>query len=89
MSCLKKNITILPQKCILIGDLKIIWDVPEELFLLDKRFFKKNIKVLDMGCGPAISIKKILDETILNNISYTGVDISASLLKFARKGDGR
>lgn len=62
-----------------------IWEVPEELFLLDKSLFMPGMKVVDMGCGPAISVSRILGKQILTRILYTGVDISKELLKFAKK----
>ncbi len=62
-----------------------IWEVPEELFLLNKRLFEPKTKVVDMGCGPAISVSKILGEPVLHNVSYTGVDVSRKMLKLAKK----
>lgn len=37
-----------------------------------------------MGCGPAISISKILGNKVLARLSYTGVDISNKLIEVAK-----
>ena len=62
-----------------------IWEVPEEVFLLHKPFFPPGSKVVDMVCGPAISVSRILGQSLLNSIFYTGVDLSRNLLNFAQK----
>lgn len=62
-----------------------IWEVPEELLLLDKKYFPKGSVVIDMGCGPAISVENILGVHVLKNIIYYGIDISKEMLKLAKK----
>lgn len=66
-------------------ELDYIWEVPESLYLLKPKFFKRNQIVIDMGCGPSISIKNILGYDQLKKIKYTGVDISGKMLKIAKK----
>lgn len=62
-----------------------IWEVPEEILLLNKKYFVSGTKVIDMGCGPAISVSRILGKSVLNRISYSGVDISRNMLTEAKK----
>ncbi len=62
-----------------------IWEVPEQMFLLKAKYIRKSDVVIDMGCGPAISIKRILSNDLLNNIRYIGVDISKNMLQIAKK----
>jgi len=61
-----------------------IWEIPEEMFILKKIYFKNKV-VIDVGCGPAVSIKNIIDERVLLQSSYIGVDISRRMLKLAKK----
>lgn len=61
-----------------------IWEIPEELFLLDKQYFKARSKILDMGCGPVVSVSRVLHKE-LRNINYTGVDISREMLRYAKR----
>jgi len=63
--------------------LDYIWEVPEEIFLFDKSYFKPNTEVVDLGCGPAISVSRVLHNELLT-IKYTGVDISKKLLRIAK-----
>lgn len=46
------------------------------------RLLSKNAKVLDVGCGAGIPVTKFLVES---GYDVTGVDISVSMLKLARK----
>lgn len=62
-----------------------IWEVPEELLLLKKEYFPEGATVIDMGCGPAISVSRILGEDKLNKLNYLGIDISKEMLKIAKK----
>lgn len=62
-----------------------IWEIPEELFLLRIKYFRKGAKIIDMGCGPAVSISNVIPKEILSTCKYIGVDISKNLLKFAAK----
>jgi ubiquinone/menaquinone biosynthesis C-methylase UbiE len=62
-----------------------IWEVPEELFLVRKKYFSEGSTVIDMGCGPAISIKNILGRKILDKFTYVGIDISKKMLMFAKQ----
>lgn len=62
-----------------------IWEIPEELFLIKRKYFKEKSVVIDMGCGPSISLKNILTDKTLKRCRYTGVDISKELLKYAKK----
>lgn len=62
-----------------------IWEVPEELFLLRKKYFHNASVIVDMGCGPAISVMSILGKNIINNINYIGVDISKRMLEIAKR----
>lgn len=62
-----------------------IWEVPEELFLLHKKYFYNGSVVVDMGCGPAVSVVNILGKNILNKLTYIGVDISKKMLSIARE----
>ncbi len=62
-----------------------IWEVPEEIFLLKKKYFRKKITVVDMGCGPAISVVNILGRKLLDKLNYLGIDISKEMLKLAKK----
>ncbi len=61
------------------------WEIPEKIFLLRREYFKRGTVVLDMGCGPAVSVRRILNTKIVNAIKYIGVDVSRELLKFAKK----
>lgn len=61
-----------------------IWEIPEQLFLLKPRYFIRK-RVIDMGCGPAINVKNILSNNILNNCEYIGVDVSKQMLNLAKK----
>lgn len=63
----------------------LIWEVPEEMFLIKKKYFGKGSIVVDMGCGPAISVRNIISEDILRNCNYIGVDISKNMLKYAKQ----
>ncbi len=62
-----------------------IWEIPEELLLFNKVEFTTNEVVIDMGCGPCVSIKNIIPQHILNKVNFIGVDISEELLKYAKK----
>lgn len=62
-----------------------IWEIPERIFLINKKYFQKGSTVIDMGCGPCISVKNILSYDILKNCNYIGVDISKNMLKHAKK----
>ena len=61
-----------------------VWEIPEEMFLLKNKYFR-NKTVLDMGCGPAISITRVVSEKILSSCKYIGVDISNKMISFAKK----
>jgi ubiquinone/menaquinone biosynthesis C-methylase UbiE len=60
-----------------------IWEIPEELFILKEKYFLDK-RVLDMGCGPSISIKNILSTKLLQKCNYIGVDISKKMLRIAK-----
>lgn len=62
-----------------------IWEVPESLFLLHKKYFFEGAIVVDMGCGPAVSVKNLLGSDVLASVRYIGVDISNEMLRVARK----
>src|SRR3989344_1095794 len=62
-----------------------IWEVPEKMFLIKKKYFGKGSVVIDMGCGPAISVRNIISGDILKNCNYIGVDISKNMLKYAKQ----
>jgi ubiquinone/menaquinone biosynthesis C-methylase UbiE len=62
-----------------------IWEVPTEIFLFNKGYIKQDISIIDMGCGPCTIIKDLIPSKILQNISYTGVDISQEMLNYAKK----
>jgi len=60
------------------------WGVWEKEYIFDR--IAGNIygkKLLDLGCGPATSVKYLLNP-ITYNFSYTGVDISQRMLDFAK-----
>ena len=60
-----------------------IWEIPEELFILKEKYFLDK-SVIDMGCGPSISVKNILSTKLLRKCNYIGVDISKKMLKIAK-----
>lgn len=62
-----------------------IWEIPEALYLLKRKYFTDGQIVIDMGCGPATSIRNILGYKIINKIKYVGIDISKQMLKIAKK----
>lgn len=62
-----------------------IWEIPEQLFLIEKKYFKKDYVIIDMGCGPCVSIKNILSAEILSNCRYIGIDISKNMLSYAKR----
>jgi len=62
-----------------------IWEIPESLYLLNTEYFKEGQVVIDMGCGPSVSLKNILGYEKLKEIKYIGVDISREMLKLAKK----
>lgn len=59
-----------------------IWEVPEELFIFKDPAFTSATTIIDMGCGPAVSVAK---HVLHSTVSYTGVDISKKMLSFAKK----
>jgi ubiquinone/menaquinone biosynthesis C-methylase UbiE len=61
-----------------------IWEIPEFLYLFKHKYFKNNDLIIDMGCGPAETIKSLLSKKTFNKIKYIGVDISKEMLKIAR-----
>lgn len=60
-----------------------IWEIPEQLYLLKNIYFKNKV-VVDVGCGPAISVKKNIDKKILKQCTYIGIDISKKMLSLAK-----
>ncbi len=49
-----------------------------------KSVYKKDMKVLDVGCGAGHYLK-VLRDLINKNIDYTGIDFSPSYIKLAKK----
>lgn len=62
-----------------------IWEIPERIFLISKKYFKSGSTVIDMGCGPCVSVINILPNDILRKCRYIGVDISRKMLNYAQK----
>lgn len=62
-----------------------IWEIPEKILLLKIEYFPEGAHVIDMGCGPAISISNILGKKLLSKLDYVGIDISKEMLKIAKK----
>lgn len=62
-----------------------IWEVPEELFLFRRIGWQPEWKIVDMGCGPAVSVFRYLRKSNFESKYYTGVDISREMLKQAKK----
>ncbi len=62
-----------------------IWQVPEEIFLLKRNYIRSNNQVIEMGCGPAISLPNAFGQHAISKLSYIGVDISQKMLAFAKK----
>ncbi len=61
-----------------------IWEIPERWFILQPQYFIGK-KVIDMGCGPAVSVKKAFGSDFGREVSYTGVDISKKMINEAKK----
>ncbi len=63
-----------------------LWEIPEHTVLLRTPYLKKGVRIIDMGCGPAISVRRALHKLGLDNrVTYTGVDVSKNMLKEAKK----
>jgi SAM-dependent methyltransferase len=74
------------EKLIKTSKQDLIWQVPEKIFFIDQYLDNKSNWVwLDLGCGPAINIKRNLIPLIKKNDKYIGVDISDKLLSEAKK----
>jgi SAM-dependent methyltransferase len=61
-----------------------IWEIPERWFILQPQYFIGK-KVIDMGCGPAVSVKKAFGNDFAKRVSYTGIDISKKMIDEAKK----
>ncbi len=58
--------------------------IPEEMFLFSHLREIRNPLIIDIGCGPALSISKVLQD-LEGGFFYIGVDISIRLLEMARR----
>ena len=61
---------------------ELIWQVPEEMIFVKKYLAKSNKAwaLLDLGCGPAVNIKRNIFPLMCKEDAYIGVDISKKLL---------
>src|SRR6266567_6971598 len=62
-----------------------IWEVPEKMFLLKKKYLRFQTTIVDMGCGPSTPIRNSFSGNWLSRINYIGVDISKKMLKMAKQ----
>jgi len=62
-----------------------IWEIPEFLVLFNKSFFPPDVTIVDMGCGPATVVKKLILKFSISNYRYIGIDISEKMLNEAKK----
>jgi ubiquinone/menaquinone biosynthesis C-methylase UbiE len=53
--------------------------------LNDTLDIRKGESILDAGCGPGLVIEKVLEENKGKEISITGVDISRTMIRHARR----
>lgn len=61
-----------------------IWEIPERLFLLKRKYFQ-NKSVVEMGCGPSFWLSKVAKRDKLKIKKYLGVDISKNMILLAKK----
>jgi len=60
-----------------------IWEIPEKLFLLKKKYLQ-NKKIVEMGCGPSLLIAKQIKKLNIKMKCYIGVDISKNMITLAK-----
>jgi len=61
-----------------------IWEVPELLFLLKRKYFQDK-SVVEMGCGSSFVISKFCKNLNIKLKNYIGVDISKKMISLAKK----
>jgi SAM-dependent methyltransferase len=60
------------------------WRFLERFFLFNSLPSNVNLRILDIGCGPAIGAWENLKNYKYSSVYYVGIDISKELLKYAK-----